>query len=141
MDSDLEALHAVRQRIENIRILFPVRSSAITSDQSPLLAALVRDIDTVEILSRLLDRPLGLRIVGHTDDSGSEMANLKLSRDRAEAVRRFLIDNGNVNIALMAVGMGSKPRVDRVPDEQDQSKSRCAGFELVNDVGFRQGKD
>jgi len=55
--------------------------------------------------------------------------------------RRFLIDNGNVNIAMMAAGMGSKLRVGDVPDERLRARSRIAGFERVNDAGFRLGKD
>lgn len=138
IDSDMEALHKVRQRIESVWILFPVRSSVIPPDQVPLFTALARDIQAVEMLSKRLDCSFGIRIVGYTDDSGSVKANLELSRDRAEAVRRFLIDNGNVNIAMIAVGMGSKPLV---ADERVRAGSRFAGFKLVNDTGFRQEKD
>ena len=132
IDSDMEASHEVRQRIERVRILFPVRSSAIPPDQAQQLTVLARDFHRMEMLSKLLDRPFEIRIVGYTDDVGSEKANLKLSRERAEAVRRFLIDNGNVNIAMMAVGVGSKPRADDVPDERVRARSRFAGFEVVD---------
>lgn len=35
-------------------------------------------------------------IAGHTDDRGSEAHNLRLSRQRAEAVRRYLVERGGV---------------------------------------------
>jgi outer membrane protein OmpA-like peptidoglycan-associated protein len=79
------------------------------------------------------------RFIGYTDDSGSERTNLKLSQERAEVVHRFLIDNGNLNIAIMAVGMGVQQSVDPLPDKSLRARSRFAGFELINDAGFRQG--
>jgi outer membrane protein OmpA-like peptidoglycan-associated protein len=141
IDTDMQALQEIRQRIEGVRILFPFGASAITPDQEPLLTHLARDIHAVETLSKQLDRAIGLRIVGYTEVSNSKTANLKLSQDRAEAVRRFLIDNGKVNIAIMAVGMGSNSMADDHTDERLRAGSRFAGFELFNDAGTLQGKD
>ena len=38
-----------------------------------------------------------LKIVGHTDADGSDEANMKLSKDRAEAVKKALIDIYNIS--------------------------------------------
>ncbi len=139
VDSDLQNLHAVRQRVEAVQILFLLRSSSISPDQIPKLKALVDDLHQIEALTKRLGRPFGIRIVGYTDDSGSERANLKLSQERAEAVHRFLIDNGNLTITMMAVGMGAHPPVGPPSGEHLRARSRFAGFELINDAGFRQG--
>ena len=96
VDTDVKALQEIRQRIEAARILFPFGASAITPDQEPLLTQLAGDIHALEALSKQLDRVIGLRIVAYTDVSRSETASLELSQDRAEAVRRFLIDDGKV---------------------------------------------
>lgn len=141
VDNDLQALHGVRLRIENSRILFSLRSSAIPADQVATMTDIARELHRLERLSKLLDRTIGLRIIGYTDESGSEKANLELSRGRAEAVRRFLIDNGKVNVAMMAIGMGAQQPVGDMPDKNLRAKSRFAGFELVNDAGLRQGND
>ncbi len=140
VDTDVKALQEIRQRIEAARVLFPFGASAITPDQEPLLTQLAGDIHALEALSKQLDRAFGLRIVGYTDASRSETANLKLSQGRAEAVRRFLIDDGKVNIAIQAVGTGSTSVADDGADEHLRAGSRFAGFELVNDAGFMQGK-
>jgi OOP family OmpA-OmpF porin len=103
------------------------------------LTGLIGELRQIETLSKRLDRPFGIRIVGYTDDSGSERTNLRLSRERAEAVHRFLIDNGNLNVAMMAVGMGAQQPVDQAPGKNLRAMSRFAGFELINDAGFRQG--
>ena len=141
IDTDMQALQEIHQRIEGVRIRFPFGSSAITSDQEPLLTHLARDIHEVERLSKQLDRAFGIRIVGYTDASRSETGDLKLSQGRAESVRRFLIDNGKVNIPIVAVGMGSVSMAELKTDEHLRAGNRFACFELVNDAGFMQGKE
>lgn len=48
-----------------------------------------------EPLQALLDFPgLHIRIEAHTDSRGSTQANLALSRQRAEAIRDYLVENG-----------------------------------------------
>ena len=45
-------------------------------------------------------------VEGYTDSVGSESANLKLSQDRADAVRNFLVSKGLPSDKLTAVGRG-----------------------------------
>jgi OOP family OmpA-OmpF porin len=53
-----------------------------------------------------------LEIAGHTDDVGTIAANQKLSEDRANAVREYLVSRGVAATRLKAVGYGkSKPLV------------------------------
>lgn len=54
-----------------------------------------------------------IQIAGHTDSVGSDSYNLKLSGDRAEAVRQALIREGVGQERLQSVGYGeSKPKSD-----------------------------
>ena len=141
VDGDLLTLTTLRRRIENTRILFSLRSDRIADDQIPKLNLLVDDLQALVALSNPLRHAFGLRIIGYTDDSGTEMANLALSRERALSVRRFLIDKGKVAIAIMAVGMGAQLPAGGGVDKNIRAKSRFAGFELINDAGFKQGND
>lgn len=60
-----------------------------------------------ELLEALKEqRPTRLILIGHTDVRGSAEFNLKLSRERAEAVASFLRDNG-INIPVTVEGKGS----------------------------------
>ena len=42
-------------------------------------------------------------IAGHTDDRGSDAHNLRLSRRRAEAVRRYLVEQGGVDAERLVI--------------------------------------
>jgi OOP family OmpA-OmpF porin len=54
-----------------------------------------------------------IEVQGHTDDAGTEAYNLKLSQDRADAVRQWLIDAGIPAEKLVAKGYGLwKPLAD-----------------------------
>jgi outer membrane protein OmpA-like peptidoglycan-associated protein len=51
-----------------------------------------------------------IRVEGHTDDRGNDVANLRLSQNRADAVRAELIKRGVDPLRLISVGYGeAKP--------------------------------
>ncbi|MDP1645688.1 MAG: OmpA family protein [Thiobacillus sp.] len=59
-----------------------------------------------------------IEVAGHTDSRGSDKYNMNLSRQRAEAVRNFLIGKGVSADRLTAKGYGeSQPVADNATDE------------------------
>lgn len=80
----------------------------------------------------MIDHPeLNLRISGHTDSAGKEEANLKLSQDRADAIKQYLVAEFKVDDnRIEAIGYGSsKPIVTEVTDEHKQFNRRVE-FEI-----------
>jgi outer membrane protein OmpA-like peptidoglycan-associated protein len=65
------------------------------------------------------DPALRLEIQGHTDNSGAPTANLTLSQQRAEAVKKYLIDTHRIAAArLTTAGFGdTKPVADNQTEE------------------------
>lgn len=53
-----------------------------------------------------------IRIEGHTDNTGRESANLRLSRERAQAVSSYLAAGGIADNRLIAKGYGSTQPID-----------------------------
>ena len=43
------------------------------------------------------------KVAGHTDDTGGEAHNLTLSRRRAEAVRRYLVEEKGIDADRLAI--------------------------------------
>ena len=70
-----------------------------------------------------------ITIAGHTDDRGGDSYNLKLSRDRANEVRDYLVGYGIDASRLQAVGYGETRPVASNADD--------AGRELNRRVEFR----
>ena len=84
-------------------IFFDYKSAEITPSAEAALTPLGRALSDARLAG---DKFL---IAGHTDAKGGAEYNLTLSRERAEAVRQFLIDKFGIDGAkLVATGMGFK---------------------------------
>jgi flagellar motor protein MotB len=74
-----------------------------------------------------------LRITGHTDLVGSQEFNLQLSQRRADAIRAYILDYGNLSPdRVEAIGMGKlKPIKPVERTEEDRKLNRRVEFELI----------
>lgn len=86
-------------------------------DKATLRQEDVSDLDkNVEALKAWGD--VNIEVAGHTDSMGSDAYNMKLSQQRAEAVRNFLISRGVAADRLTAKGYGeSQPVADNATEE------------------------
>jgi outer membrane protein OmpA-like peptidoglycan-associated protein len=92
-------------------VLFATGKSVLLKNAEDRLVALVDAIRTM---------PAGQKIMieGHTDSSGSDSLNQRLSEARAEAVRSFLIRKGLERDRLDAIGFGEgNPVADNTTPE------------------------
>ncbi len=90
--------------------------------------------DLNQVLNFMVDHPdFRLRISGHTDRKGNAAINMKLSQDRADAIKKFLTRNGFINEdRIDAIGFGSsKPIIAEEKTEQDRQINRRVEFELL----------
>jgi outer membrane protein OmpA-like peptidoglycan-associated protein len=77
----------------------------------------------------LLMPELNLRIEGHTDSTGSGEFNMQLSRQRAEAVRDFIAEQGVTPARMVAAGYGpARPVADNATGE---GRARNRRVEIV----------
>jgi OOP family OmpA-OmpF porin len=60
-----------------------------------------------KVAQLLIDKNFSLKLAGHTDNIGTESGNMKLSKDRAEAVRAYLVSKGVNASRIEATGYGS----------------------------------
>jgi len=73
-----------------------------------------------------------VRIEGHTDSSGSNQLNLKLSQSRADAVKALLIKNGIETELLNAVGMGEELPIAVNTTVAGKAKNRRVEIIILN---------
>ena len=72
-----------------------------------------------------------VQIEGHTDSTGSAKINKKLSKERAESVRAYLMKKGIEDTRMVAVGFGpDKPIADNATPE-GQEANRRVEFNIV----------
>jgi len=73
-----------------------------------------------------------IAIEGHTDDRGSNRANLKLSQARAESVKAFLVNEGVEASRLTATGYGEDKPAMEGKTKEAREKNRRVEF-LIKD--------
>jgi OOP family OmpA-OmpF porin len=79
--------------------------------------------DLIEVMK--LKPTLVIEIAGHTDNTGTKEINMKLSQDRADAVRNYLINHGIAANRVTAKGYGdTEPVADNSTDEGKQKNRR-----------------
>lgn len=109
--------------VVNVRIVFDFDSAALRPDQKPQLASLCGAMKEVDVQV--------FRIVGHTDAAGSDEYNERLSRLRAEEVKRYLVSEcGIAAERLEAVGMGKRALYD--PENPRADVNRRVEFQVVS---------
>ncbi|MCD8520995.1 MAG: OmpA family protein [Saccharospirillaceae bacterium] len=108
-------------RLNNI--VFKSGSSELTAPSEATLA---------DIAAQLQRYPATqVSIAAYTDSSGNEALNLQLSKDRAEAVRRFLMGHGIASDRLSAEGYGEANPVADNSTREGRAKNRRVEFSVV----------
>jgi len=74
---------------------------------------------------------LSAEISGYTDNKGTTEANLKLSQNRAEAVKNYLLSIGCENEKLTAKGFGADKPIENNETEQGRAKNRRVEFKII----------
>lgn len=74
---------------------------------------------------------LRIAVIGHTDSVGGQDKNVALSRDRAEAVKAYLVSQGVGAARIDAVGMGPDQPIADNQSAEGRQKNRRIEFKLV----------
>lgn len=99
----------------NVNVVFDFDSAALREDQKPKLMKVCSAIDAAEVQR--------MRIIGHTDASGSADYNERLSLLRAVEVKRFIVrECGIPEDQLEAVGLGERFPYDEADPRADVNR-------------------
>ncbi len=71
-----------------------------------------------------LNSKVRIEIAGHTDNVGDMSALYKLSMQRSEAIKKYLLNNGVHSSRIQTVAMGSSQPLNDNKDELERSKNR-----------------
>jgi outer membrane protein OmpA-like peptidoglycan-associated protein len=124
VDKEIELKNiAVGSKIALRNIFFATGKSDLNPESNTELARLIRLLTDVPSLK--------IEISGHTDNTGSEQLNLKLSADRAKVVVDYLIREGVASSRLMSKGYGSSRPVDSNSTTEGRQQNRRTEFEII----------
>lgn len=87
--------------------------------------------DLVEVLK--LKSTMVIEIQGHTDDVGKEEDNLKLSQERAEAVKKYLSAKGINESRVTAKGYGQTMPIADNGTESGKAKNRRTSLKVIKE--------
>jgi len=82
------------------------------------------------VAALLAKKGFSLKLAGHTDNVGSDAANLKLSKDRAESVKNYLVSQGANNGKIEATGYGESQPIATNKTDAGRQKNRRVEFTL-----------
>lgn len=113
----------VGQKVKLNNIFFPQSKYILQPSSFPELQRLVRilrDYPTLEIL-----------IGGHTDNQGDPALNVKLSEDRVEAVKKYLVSKGIDGKRLATKGFGGTEPIANNDQEETRRFNRRVEFTIT----------
>jgi OmpA-OmpF porin, OOP family len=87
--------------------------------------------DLVEILK--IKNTMVVEIQGHTDNVGKEEDNLKLSQERADEVRKYLVSKGIAAARISAKGYGQTMPVADNSSDAGKAKNRRTSLKVIKE--------
>ena len=85
-----------------------------------------------KVAQLLIQKNFTLKLAGHTDNVGSANANMRLSKDRAEAVKAYLVGQGANASRIEATGYGATQPIESNKTAEGRQKNRRVEFTLKN---------
>jgi len=111
-------------RIDTSSVAFQPGSISFTAGSDPALEQIAALMNTYPATR--------IRIEGHTDDTGPEKVNLRLSRERAQAVANYLVNRGVSDSRLIANGYGSTQPLVNATTESARARNRRIEISYVD---------
>jgi OOP family OmpA-OmpF porin len=82
------------------------------------------------VAALLVEKNFSLKLAGHTDNTGSMALNLRLSKDRAEAVKAYLVSKGANASRIEATGYGPNQPIASNATAEGRQQNRRVEFSL-----------
>ncbi|MFP5078982.1 OmpA family protein [Pedobacter sp. JCM 36344] len=82
------------------------------------------------VAALLIQKNFSLKLAGHTDNTGSNALNMRLSKDRAEAIRSYLVSQGANASRIEATGYGEEQPISSNKSAAGRQNNRRVEFTL-----------
>ena len=82
------------------------------------------------VANLLIDKNFSLKLAGHTDNTGSKDLNMRLSKDRAESIKSYLVSKGANASRIEATGYGQNQPIATNKTAAGRQANRRVEFTL-----------
>jgi OOP family OmpA-OmpF porin len=108
-------------------VTFEFNSATLTADSHTVLSELAADLKRYPRLK--------IELQGHTDSVGADAYNMKLSAQRANAVREYLVSQGVNDQQLTSKGFGETQPLDDDKTEAGRAMNRRVVMNVIENPG------
>ncbi|MFZ0523072.1 MAG: OmpA family protein [Candidatus Acidiferrales bacterium] len=129
-NSTVQELNAQKSAIESIALLFPLGRAELEPRQEASLAQAEKEIRNLVAQAARLGEAVSVDLIGHTDSTGVEAANLPLSQQRADQIRGSLLRNGVKEVNLRPHGVGTTQPLRSEETEDGRRLNRSVTFKI-----------
>jgi flagellar motor protein MotB len=130
-NSELLEFNRIKGELEAAVLVFPVGRADLESGQDAALAQAENDAKGLLLKAGPLGGTVKIEIVGHTDSSGVESANLPLSRQRAEQILSVFRRAGVQPTNLHARGVATSEPLRSEATEEGRRYNRSVTFKVA----------
>ena len=130
-NKELIQLRHVQADLESVVLLFPLGRAELESGQDRALARAAEDVGSLLVQASHLNGTISIELVGHTDSTGVEAANVPLSRQRAEIISDMLFRSGIKPATLHARGVATSEPVRTEDTEEGRRLNRSVTFKVA----------
>ncbi len=131
VDLDQRNLAVLKESIEGESLRFGARSTRTASPQESAIGDLAGKIRQLNDSAEALGKRARIEIIGHTDSSGNERANLIISHKRAQHVLSLLVSEGLQSSNFITKGQGSKDPLKEERSQEDKEANRRVTFRVI----------
>lgn len=124
-------LGMMSEKINKQCLYFGTGKSEISPEHDATIIELASDIAELHRVAQAMDKDAYVEIVGHTDRTGLEEDNLRLSKKRADSVLSALASKGLQEDVFISKGVGSERLLKAEPGEITEAANRCVTFRVV----------
>jgi OOP family OmpA-OmpF porin len=126
MEADIKRLENQKEGRVNVSIE-NIEFKTGSNDLTPASTDILDQVSNILITYAYWNK---LRVIGHTDNVGSNALNQRLSESRALAVKEYLLFKGIPSKNLLAVGMGEEQPTESNATAEGRQSNRRVEFEI-----------
>ncbi|CAN2039040.1 Flagellar motor protein MotB [Candidatus Magnetomoraceae bacterium gMMP-15] len=135
VDTDFMNMESAEKEIEKNYFFFVVNLRRLMPGQKDKINNVVKEMHRLYNHAKVLNKKVIIKIIGHTDSTGQEHKNIKLSKGRANKILSIFLAKGFKKSNFNVIGVGSKKPLRKNKKESGKKFNRCVNFSVIlNDL-------